>query len=82
LFFPLPPLPSENFSVDDLGSTFQHFKVSLEAQEGGLVGRHAPQGAGLGGTSTHFIQTFKNDFFSRNLGQNLPKNAYFLEKWL
>jgi len=42
--------------------------------------RHALQGAGLGGASTHFIQTFKNEFFNRNLGQNIPKNAYFLEK--
>jgi len=24
----------------------------------------------------------KNDFFSKNLGQNMPKNAYFLEKRL
>jgi len=24
----------------------------------------------------------KNEFFSRNLGQNMPKNAYFLEKRL
>jgi len=43
---------------------------------------HAPRsaGAGLGGASTHFIQTFKNEFFSRNLGQNMLNNAYFLEK--
>jgi len=39
-------------------------------------------GAGLRGASTHFIQTLKNKFFSRNLGQNMPKNAYFLEKRL
>jgi len=25
---------------------------------------------------------FKNEFFNRNLGQNMPKNAYFLEKKL
>jgi len=41
---------------------------------------HAPRREGLGGASTHFIQTFKNAFFSRNLGQNILKNAYFLEK--
>jgi len=38
---------------------------------------HAIRGESLGGAS---IQTFKNAFFSRNLGQNMPKNAYILEK--
>jgi len=41
---------------------------------------HAPLGVGLEGASTHFIQTFKNAFFSRNLGQNMLKNAYLLKK--
>jgi len=42
--------------------------------------RHAPRREGLGGASTHFIQTLKKKRFSRNLGQNILKNAYFLEK--
>jgi len=42
----------------------------------------AHRGAGLGGTSTHFIQTFIKRVFSRNLDQNMPKNGYFLEKRL
>jgi len=42
----------------------------------------ATRGAFLAGASTHFIQTFKKEFFSRNLGQNMPENAYFLEKRL
>jgi len=32
------------------------------------------------GTSTHLIQPFKNAVLSRNLDQNMPKNAYFLKK--
>jgi len=39
----------------------------------------APRTAGLGGASTYFIQAFKNEFFNRNLGQNMPKIAYFFE---
>jgi len=37
-------------------------------------------GANLGGESTYFIQTFKKRVLSRNLGQNVLKNAYILEK--
>jgi len=29
---------------------------------------HAPQGAGLGGASTHFIQTFKKRYFQQKFG--------------
>jgi len=46
----------------------------------GAAGRgdkHAPRSAGLGGASTHFIQTLKNEFFSRNVSQNVPENAFF-----
>jgi len=40
---------------------------------------YAPQGAaaGLGGAHQH---TFENVFLSRNLNQNVPKNAYFFGK--
>jgi len=41
---------------------------------------NAPLGTDLGGVSTHFIQRFKNAFLSRNLDQNMLKNAYFLKK--
>jgi len=41
--------------------------------------RHAPRGAGLGDASTHFIQSV-NRVFSRNVGQNMLKNAYFFGK--
>jgi len=37
-------------------------------------------GVGLEDASTHFIQTFKKHVFSRNLGQNMLKNAYLLKK--
>jgi len=33
----------------------------------------------LGSASTHFIQTFKNAFFNKNLGENMLKNEYFLK---
>jgi len=29
--------------------------------------RHSPQGAGLGGASTHFIQTFKKRIFQAKI---------------
>jgi len=46
------------------------------------VGACAP-GAGLGGTTTHFIQTLKNAFLAEMyLGQNMLKNAYFFGKKL
>jgi len=41
---------------------------------------HAPRGAVIGGASTQLIQPFKNVDLSRNLDQNMPKNAYFLKK--
>jgi len=41
---------------------------------------HLPQGAGLGGASTHFIQTFKKCVFQQNLGQNMLKKLIFLKK--
>jgi len=57
-----------------------NFKViTLSSVEGGKWG-HEPRGAGLGGASTHFIQVFKKCVFSRNLGQNMLKNAFFLKK--
>jgi len=52
------------------------------AREGRGKWEHASQDAGLGGASTHFIQILKNVFFSKNLGQIMPKNAHFLEKKL
>jgi len=30
--------------------------------------------------NTLYSGIYKNEFFSRNLGQDMPKNAYFLEK--
>jgi len=47
----------------------------------GAAGRGAcTPGRSLESASTHFIQTFKIRVFHRNFGQNMPKNAYFLEK--
>jgi len=43
---------------------------------------HASRSAGLGGASSHFIPTFEKRVFQQNLGQNMPKNARFLEKRL
>jgi len=41
--------------------------ITFSGVAGGQVGTRAP-GLGLGTASTHFIQTFKNAFFSTNLG--------------
>jgi len=38
------------------------------------------RGAVLGGASKHLIQPFKNAVLSRNLDQNIPKNAIFEKK--
>jgi len=53
---------------------FQNFKViTLScAASGGDKWGNALRGAGFGGASKHFIQTFKNEFYSRNLAQNMP----------
>jgi len=40
---------------------------------------HAPRGAGFEGESTHTFNHLKR-VLSRNLDQNGPKNAYFMEK--
>jgi len=40
----------------------------------------APRGAGLGGASTHFIQTFKKRVFQQKCGPTMLKNAYFWKK--
>jgi len=42
--------------------------------------RHVRQGAGLGGTSTHFTQPFKNVFLRINLDQNMRENVRVFEK--
>jgi len=39
---------------------------------------YTSQGAGLGGASTHFLQSFKT-LLSRNLDRNMLQNVYFLE---
>jgi len=44
---------------------------------GGDKWGHATRGA-----STHLIQPFESEVLSRNLDQNMPKNAYFFEKKL
>jgi len=36
----------------------------------------------FGGASTYLLSPFKNAVLSRNLDQNMPKNAYFWEKKL
>jgi len=65
LFFGLVfPIPPGKFSADTLGSMF--LSVAQEAQQGGKCG-HAPRGAGLGGVSIHFIQTFKKRVFLQKL---------------
>jgi len=49
---------------------------------GGQPGERDP-GARIrttGGTSTHFIQPFKNAFSNRNLGQNMSKMRKFWKK--
>jgi len=55
---------------------FYNFKVITlrgAAREG-----HAARSADLEGASnTLFRHLKKNEFFSRNLGENMPKNAYF-----
>jgi len=56
LVFFVSPRPLENFSADTLGSTF--LSVAQRHRKEGKWG-HASWGAGLGGASTHFIQTFK-----------------------
>jgi len=56
---------------------FKIFKVITLSSVAGGKWAHAPRGAGLGGASTHCIQSFKNAFFSKNLGQNILKNEYF-----
>jgi len=57
--------------------------ITLSGAARGSKWRHAPRSAsGFEGASTHFIQTFKKRVFSKNLGQNTTKNAYFLEKRL
>jgi len=38
--------------------------ITLSSIAGGKWG-HAPRGAGLGGSSTHFIQTFKERVFQQ-----------------
>jgi len=43
---------------------------------------HVPRGAGPGGESTHFIQTFKKRDFQQKFRPNVPENAYFLKKRL
>jgi len=55
--------------------------ITLSSVAAGKWG-HALRREGLGGASTHFTQTSKNELFSRNLGQNIPKNAYFWKKAL
>jgi len=55
------------------------YATDTVAQEGGGKWGHAPMGAGLGGTSTHFIQPFKNAVLSRNLNQ---KYAYKMHTFL
>jgi len=44
--------------------------------------RPASWGSGLGGASTHFIQTFKNAFSSRNLDHMCLKMYIFWKKSL
>jgi len=42
--------------------------------------RHAPRGTGPLGCISTLLQSFKNAFLSKNLDENMLKNAYFLEK--
>jgi len=55
----------------------------LSEQQGGMASRG--KRPGMQATVAHLHTLFrhlKNEFFSRNLGQNMPQNAYFLEKIL
>jgi len=51
------------------------FKVITLNSVAGNKWERSPRGAGLGGASTHFTQTFEKYVFSRNLGQNMLENA-------
>jgi len=56
--------------------------ITLRYGQGeGQVGSRASEQI-LEGASAHFIQPFKNVFFSKNLELNMPKNAYFFKKEL
>jgi len=50
------------------------------AQQRGASGEMRPGAQGLEAHQHTLFRHLKNKFFRRNLGQNMPKNAYFLEK--
>jgi len=55
-----------------------NFKViTLSGAAGGGKWGQAPRGAGLGGASNTLFRHLKNEFFSRNLGQNMSKMRIF-----
>jgi len=53
------------------------------AQRGGKASEGMRPGVQASEAHQHTLfRHLKNEFFSRYLGQNIPKNAYFLEKRL
>jgi len=50
--------------------------------EQGESGGMRPGAQALEAQQYTLFRHLKNELFSRNLGQNMPKNAYFLEKRL
>jgi len=52
------------------------------AHQGGGSGSMRPEVQALESHQHTLFRHLKNEYFSRNLGQNMPKNAYFLEKKL
>jgi len=46
----------------------------------GASGRMRPGAQALEEHQHTLFRHLKNEFFSKNLGQNMPKNAYFLKR--
>jgi len=60
---------------------FYNFKViMLRGTRRGASGGMRLEAKALKANQHTLFRHFKNEFFSRTLGQNMPKNAYFLEK--
>jgi len=57
-----------------------NWSYSFNLPTSGVAGEGVKWGHVPRGTSTHFIQPFKNAVLSRNLEQNMLKNAHFWKK--
>jgi len=56
--------------------------ITLKVTRRGASGGMRLEAKALEAHHHTLFRRFKNEFFSRNLGQNMPKTAYFLEKRL